>query len=82
MAVVVRSADESQDAACKAWARALFDKAAPLAEGSVYINFVPEAGEERSKGAFGANQARLERIKAKVDPANLFRANVMIQPKP
>lgn len=82
MNIHARWTDENQDAVCKAWARALFDKATPLAEGSVYINFVPEAGEERSKGAFGANQARLESIKAKVDPANLFRSNVMIQPDP
>jgi len=80
MNIHVRWSDEDQDAACKAWARKLFDQASPLAEGSVYINFVPEAGEERSKGAFGANQTRLERIKAKVDPANMFRANVMIRP--
>jgi FAD/FMN-containing dehydrogenase len=82
MNIHARWAEESQDAACKAWARALFEKAAPLAEGSVYINFVPEAGEERSKGAFGGNQARLERIKSKIDPANLFRSNVVIQPRP
>ncbi|AXI55089.1 6-hydroxy-D-nicotine oxidase (plasmid) [Pseudoseohaeicola sp. NH-UV-7] len=82
MNIHARWTNENQDAVCKTWARALFDKATPLAEGSVYINFVPEAGEERSKGAFGANQARLESIKAKVDPANLFRANVMIQPDP
>lgn len=82
MNIHARWTNENQDADCKTWARALFDKATPLAEGSVYINFVPEAGEERSKGAFGANQARLESIKAKVDPANLFRANVMIQPDP
>lgn len=82
MNIHARWTDENQDAVCKTWARALFDKAAPLSEGSVYINFVPEAGEERSKGAFGTNQARLENIKAKVDPANLFRANVMIHPNP
>ncbi|QGX97479.1 hypothetical protein EI983_03975 [Roseovarius faecimaris] len=42
----------------------------------------PKGARQRSKGAFGANERRLENIKAKVDPANLFRANVMIQPNP
>jgi len=73
--------DPSQDAACKAWVRDLFDQASPLAEGSVYINFVPEPDEVRSKGAFGANQHRLEKIKGRFDPKNLFQANVAIEPR-
>lgn len=50
-----------------------------MSEGSVYINFVPEPGEARSKGAFAANLIRLRQIKARVDPGNLFRANVQIE---
>ena len=69
----------AQDASCKKWVRNLFEKAAPMAEGSVYINFVPEPDKKRSKGAFGVNEARLQKIKTKVDPDNLFRADVMIQ---
>jgi len=72
--------DPGQDALCIGWVRALFDEAAPMSEGSVYINFVPEPGETRSKGAFGANEARLKDIKARVDPGNIFRANVPITP--
>lgn len=72
--------DAAQDAQCAAWVRGLFDKAAPMSEGSVYINFVPEAGENRSKGTFGQNIDRLRKIKTEVDPQNLFRANVGIDP--
>lgn len=68
------------DQPCRAWVRALFDKTAPLSEGSVYINFVPEADEVRTKGAFGANEPRLSKIKAQIDPGNLFRANVQVRP--
>lgn len=68
----------AEDDPCRAWVRSLFDRASPMSEGSVYINFVPEAGEMRTKGAFGANLPRLQRIKAQVDPQNLFRANVQI----
>lgn len=72
--------ESTQDSACKAWVRSLFDQASPLAEGSVYINFVPEPDEVRSKGAFGANQARLQKIKGQFDPKNMFQANVTIEP--
>jgi len=51
-----------------------------MSTGSVYINFVPEAGESRTVGPFGDNTARLREIKSKVDPSNLFRANVQIDP--
>ena len=70
----------ADDERCRAWVRGLYEKAATGAEGSVYINFVPEPGEVRSKGAFGENEARLRKIKARVDPANLFRANVQVEP--
>lgn len=72
--------DPSQDERFTQWVRSLFEKAAPMSEGSVYINFVPEPDETRSKGAFGANEARLRSIKTRVDPDNLFRANVPIDP--
>ena len=72
--------DAGQDRECLAWVRGLFDRAAPFALGSVYINFVPEAHENRTIGAFGANEPRLRQIKLRVDPANLFRSNVTLGP--
>ena len=63
-----------------AWVRDLYERSAPLSRGSVYINFVPEAGEVRSVGPFGANESRLRKIKSQFDPANMFRANVTIEP--
>lgn len=72
--------DPAEDDLCIGWVRGLFDKAAPMSSGSVYINFVPEAGESRTVGPFGENLSRLREIKTKVDPSNLFRANVQIDP--
>ena len=63
-----------------AWVRDLYERSAPLSTGSVYINFVPEAGEVRSVGPFGANETRLRTIKSRFDPTNMFRANVTIEP--
>lgn len=68
-----------EDEACTAWVRDLYARSAPLSTGSVYINFVPET-EERSIGPFGANEKRLRNIKSRLDPANMFRANVPIEP--
>ena len=72
--------DPAEDELCIGWVRHLFEKAAPTSTGSVYINFVPEAGESRAIGPFGKNLPRLKEIKTKVDPVNLFRANVQIEP--
>jgi hypothetical protein len=51
-----------------AWVRDLYRRSAPLSTGSVYINFVPEAGEVRTVGPFGANETRLRRIKSCMRP--------------
>lgn len=62
------------------WVRGLFDMVDEHSTGSVYVNFVPENGEVRKIGPYGANKDRLERIKGQVDPDNLFRSNINIQP--
>jgi FAD/FMN-containing dehydrogenase len=81
MNVHTRWRDSSQDAECIAWARSLFDAMVPHATGGVYVNFMPGDESQRvAKGAYGANYARLEQIKAAYDPANLFRQNQNIRP--
>ena len=79
--VHTRWTDAAQDAECVGWARGLFGALAPHATGGVYVNFMPEDEAQRvSSGAYGANYGRLARIKAKYDPANLFRLNQNIGP--
>jgi FAD/FMN-containing dehydrogenase len=54
---------------------------APHATGGVYVNFMPGDESQRvPKGAYGPNYARLAKIKAVYDPANLFRHNQNIRP--
>jgi FAD/FMN-containing dehydrogenase len=73
--------DPAQDQACRAWTRQVFDAAAPLATGGVYVNFMPEDETQRVQtGAYGTNYARLAKLKAKYDPTNLFRMNQNIKP--
>ena len=73
--------DPAQDQECIAWTRKIFDAAAPFATGGVYVNFMPDDETQRVQtGAYGANYARLAKLKAKYDPANLFRMNQNIKP--
>jgi FAD/FMN-containing dehydrogenase len=78
--VHARWRDPKQDAECMHWARALFAAGAPHATGGVYVNFMPEDETDRVSGAYGANFDRLAALKAKYDPANLFRMNQNIRP--
>jgi FAD/FMN-containing dehydrogenase len=81
MNVHTRWSERTQDAACIAWARDLFDRMTPHATGGVYVNFMPEDETGRVKaGAYGPNFDRLSRLKAKYDPTNLFRQNQNITP--
>ncbi|WP_343081617.1 FAD-binding oxidoreductase [Ostreiculturibacter nitratireducens] len=80
MNVHTRWEDASKDGACIAWARKLFDAAAPHSVGSVYVNFMPDDEAGRIPGAYGANMDRLAKVKAKYDPKNLFRLNHNIEP--
>ena len=80
MNVHTRWDDPAEDAACVAWARALFDAAAPHALGSVYVNFVPDDERDRLAAPTATNFGRLAQIKARYDPENLFRLNHNIAP--
>lgn len=73
--------DPAQDPQCIAWARGAFDALAPHATGGVYVNFMPEDESQRVRpAAYGANYARLAKLKAAYDPQNLFRLNQNVQP--
>ena len=73
--------DRAEDERVIGWARKAFTAAAPFSTGGVYVNFMPEdEGQRVAKGAYGANYERLAKLKAKYDPANLFRMNQNIKP--
>lgn len=75
-----RWADPASDAACIGWARQLFQAAAPFATGGVYVNFLTQEEQDRVPAAYGSNFARLQALKKKYDPTNLFRVNQNIGP--
>jgi FAD/FMN-containing dehydrogenase len=80
MNVHTRWEDPAEDSTCITWAREFFKMSAPYASGSVYINFLTADESDRIADAYGPNYGRLEAIKAKYDPQNLFRANQNIRP--
>ncbi|EJL6403305.1 FAD-binding oxidoreductase [Vibrio parahaemolyticus] len=69
------------DQACIAWARDFFAKTKPYASGGAYINFLTQDEAERTESAYGLTYARLQQIKKKYDPTNLFKMNQNIKPE-
>ena len=74
--------EAADDGKCVAWARSLFDAAAPFSTGGTYVNFIPEDDTDGVRRAYLGNSKRLAAIKAKYDPGNLFRVNQNIRPTP
>jgi FAD/FMN-containing dehydrogenase len=62
------------------WARSYWDAVHPHAAPGAYVNFMMEEGQPRIEATYGPNYARLQAIKAKYDPGNLFRVNQNIAP--
>jgi len=55
----------------------------PWSTGAAYLNFLGDEGMSRIEASFGpAKFARLQELKAKWDPTNLFRHNQNIPPAP
>ena len=62
------------------WAKDYWTALHPFSAGAAYLNFIMEEGEDRIRGAYGENYARLAQIKAAYDPQNLFTVNQNIKP--
>jgi FAD/FMN-containing dehydrogenase len=72
------------DATVRAWTRAAWDRFRRHAhEGRLYLNFAgqDEDSPDLTRAAFGRNYARLAQVKARWDPANMFRFNQNIVPR-
>ncbi len=74
--------DESADTDRNiAYTKELSGALKPWSTGRVYLNFLGDEGQERVESGFGAEKyARLQGLKAKWDPTNLFRHNQNIPP--
>ena len=71
-----------RDEANVAWARDTVAELATFSSGAEYLNFpgFHEGGEETLRRAFSGNYRRLQALKRKYDPDNLFRVNQNVAP--
>jgi hypothetical protein len=72
--------DATDDDRVRDWARGVFRDTAPFATGGGYVNFLTEDEESRVDSAYAQNYARLQQLKLRFDPDNLFRMNQNIAP--
>ena len=73
--------DAAESAGHIGWVRDFWARAEPHLKGSVYVNHIADDDRpEKVRASYGANHARLRRIKATYDPANLFHMNANILP--
>jgi FAD/FMN-containing dehydrogenase len=73
--------DPADDEVNIAYTRAIATAMKPWATGRAYLNFIGDEGQDRVEASFGPEKyAQLQKLKAKWDPANLFRHNQNIPP--
>ncbi len=81
LAVLGQWQDPKEGASCTAWTRETMKALEPYLAPRRYVNYM---GDDEGAGgiasAFGPNLARLRKVKAQYDPANLFRRNQNILP--
>jgi FAD/FMN-containing dehydrogenase len=63
------------------WARAARDAMAPYGNDGMYVNFTGEGDDDVVRRSYpGATYSRLQAVKDRLDPGNLFRFNQNIRP--
>ena len=78
--IVAGWAESDNDNEIMEWVRNFHSAAETHAKPGVYINLLGHDEKERVPHAYGANYERLQKIKQKWDPGNLFSSNHNIQP--
>ncbi len=80
--VLAQWMDPAESPANIAWARETYAAMQPYMANGRNVNYLggEEEGEDPVAAAYGPNYARLRAVKAKYDPANLFRMNQNIKP--
>jgi FAD/FMN-containing dehydrogenase len=78
---IARTPEAEQLPPHREWARSARDALARFGDGAVYVNFAAEAGQDRVQAAYPPETyRRLQQVKQRYDPANLFRFNHNITP--
>jgi len=79
--ILAQWADHADTSACIAWARETAKQMRPFFAAGRYVNYLDddETGDPVA-AAYGPNYRRLQQIKARYDPTNVFRMNQNIRP--
>ncbi len=73
--------DPALTAACTAWARETYAAMQPFTGSGRYSNYLgDDEPSDIGAAAYGSNYARLQKVKAKYDPGNVFHLNQNIKP--
>lgn len=64
----------------RSWTIEYWEALRPHAAEGAYVNFIGQDGEERVRPSYGLNYERLEKLKGKYDPENVFHVNQNITP--
>ena len=73
--------DHAETDQCIAWARETYAAMNPFVTSSRYVNYLGDDEEgDPVAAAYGPNYQRLQALKAKYDPENLFHLNQNISP--
>ncbi|UCG74298.1 MAG: FAD-binding oxidoreductase [Chromatiales bacterium] len=62
------------------WTRQLSEDMEPFKRGNIYMNYLDHDEGNAVPAAYGSNYARLQSLKTKYDPDNVFRLNQNIKP--
>ena len=62
------------------WAKEYWTALHPTSAGGAYVNFLMDEGEDRVRASYRENYPRLEEVKRRYDPDNLFHVNQNIAP--
>lgn len=74
--------DPTATPACTAWVRETYAAMQPFTSSARYSNYLgDDEAIDTAAAAYGANYPRLQKIKAKYDPGNVFHLNQNIKPK-
>jgi FAD/FMN-containing dehydrogenase len=66
---------------CTNWARATYEAMKPFRGSGRYVNYMgDDEPRDQVAAAYGPNYTRLQKIKAKYDPDNIFHMNQNIRP--
>lgn len=77
--LVTRIVAPSAQTPLRSWADRAWGQLEPSMS-DAYVNMLDDEGEARVREAYGANYARLQRLKRRYDPGNVLRSNQNIPP--